>query len=258
MTLSDQQFISALRSALHYLYEPDQLRRSPLIAFFDLASRADAALALQQILLNAIQGLKPGDDDPPQSHAWRLYDLLYFRYVRGYERLEVANQLGISDRQLVREQKNAIHALFLRLWQARAPGAPPAAEEPRDPSWGGVVPEEKPSHWKPVLISVLELLRPLAREQEAQVRLEALEEAPDRFVPPVTLRHSLLTVLGEMIPLAHGKELALTPGIEGQSLVVTARIAGMGIDAGALEPGIDAARSKSAWRCRCCRRSRCW
>lgn len=238
MTLSDQQFISALRSALHYLYEPDQLRRSPLIAFFDLASRVDAALALQQILLNAIQGLKPGDDDPPQSHAWRLYDLLYFRYVRGYERIEVANQLGISDRQLVREQKNAIHALFLRLWQARAP----ETEETQESVWGKMVPDEKPSHWKPVLVSVLELLRPLARAQETQVRLEALEDAPDQFVPPVTLRHSLLTVLGEMIPLAHGKELVLTPGVEDQALVISARIAGPVTDAVALEPGIEAAR----------------
>src|SRR6266545_6105298 len=135
MDIHDSQFISALRSALHYLYDPDQLRRNPLIEFFGVAGRVDATSALQKLLLDAIEALKPGNDEPPQSHAWRLYDLLFFRYVRGYERLEVANQLGISDRQLTREQKTAIETLAQHLWKVypagqKTDGSPTLGEMP--------------------------------------------------------------------------------------------------------------------------------
>ena len=47
--------------------------------------------------------------------SWLVYDVLFFRYVRGYAREAVANQLGISDRQLSREQRTAIETLALCL-----------------------------------------------------------------------------------------------------------------------------------------------
>lgn len=255
MKLDDQQFISALRSALHYLYETDQLHRSPLIEFFDLSGRVDATLALQQILLDAIQSLKPGDDDPHQVKAWQLYDLLFFRYVRGYERIKVANQLGISDRQLSREQKNAIEALALSLWKTYPPGAAqahqptgagnlarPALGNEAGPAWSEMLPEEKPSAWKPVLLSVLDLLRPLIRENDVLLRYHPEESLPDLLVPQSALRHSLLTILGWMIPQARQAEMILTPTFKHKHLILAAQVPGLVFACNCPDPEIDVAR----------------
>ena len=110
------QFVGNLRSALHYLYDPDQLRRSPLAALFGV-SGFDAVSALQRILTDAVEALQPGADEPPQSRAWRIYDALVYRYVRRFERDVVADQLGISGRQLRREQRAALEVLADYLWK---------------------------------------------------------------------------------------------------------------------------------------------
>jgi hypothetical protein len=142
MDIHSDTFISYLRSALNHLYEPDQLRRSPLAALLGLAGRVDTPVALQKVLIEAIEQLKPGDDDPSNSRAWLIHDVLFLRYVRGYSREAVSSQLGISDRQLSRDQRAAIDALSLYLWktynledraQSPFPAAPgggkPGAEE---------------------------------------------------------------------------------------------------------------------------------
>jgi CheY-like chemotaxis protein len=235
MDINDQQFTGALRSALHYLYDPDQLRRSPLIEFTGLAGRVDASL-------------KPDVDDPPQSHAWRLYDLLFFRYVRGYERLEVADQLGISERQLNREQKTAIEALAQHLWKVYPAGAgqktergagseamqlPEAEEQPEamklpeaaaPHTWAEDLPAEKPAAWKPVVGSVLNLLRPLALHHRVTVRYEPDPDQADLIIPQYALRHALLNLLGLLIPATRGGLLLITPDIQAQELTLEIEI----------------------------------
>lgn len=220
--MNDQQFIAALRSILHYMYDPDQLRHNPLVDFFGLTGRVDATSAMQEILLDGIEALKPGDDDPPQSHAWRVYDLLFFRYVRGYERTEVAAQLGISDRQLAREQKTAIEMLAQHLWKVNpvAETAETPAVELVDPGqaalrpWADGLPAEKPAAWKPVVQSVLDLLVPLALQQNVSVQYEADSGLADLVIPQYALRHALLNLLAALMPAAAGGILTLCPVIQ--------------------------------------------
>ena len=45
--LTYDQFVEYLRSALHYLYDPVHLRRSPLIDLLGLTGEFDRAAALQ-------------------------------------------------------------------------------------------------------------------------------------------------------------------------------------------------------------------
>ena len=116
--LSYEQFVGLLRSALHYLYDPVHLRRSPLVDLLGLAGEFDRAAALQRTLVAAIRDLKPPDDESPQSRAWRIYDTLSLHYVRQLGREAVANQLGISERQMRREQRLAIEALAQHLWHS--------------------------------------------------------------------------------------------------------------------------------------------
>jgi len=241
MDITNEQFITCLRSALNHLYDPDQLRHNPLTILFGLAGRVDASSALQKILLEAIEELKPGDHEPEQASGWQIYGVLFFRYVRGYAREAIANQLGISDRQLSREQRAALETLALCLWRryrlvssqqdvssAVPPrGAAPAlADSPAagESSWIEALPAEKPSSWKSVLVSVLDLLGPLIRQHEVTVWYEPDGNLPDLIVPLVALRHSLLNILGLIIPLAKGGELILTPTVEGQVLAIKAEV----------------------------------
>jgi len=225
-TLTFDRFVGDLRSALHYLYDPDQLRRSSLASLFGI-SGFDAASALQRILTDAVEALQPGADEPPQSRAWRIYDALVFRYVRRFERDVVADQLGISGRQLRREQRAALEVLADYLWKqyglaAKAETAlPPASaalssgEATQAPAWLRDLPPEKPGALRQVLQATLDLARPLSRQWT--VRLEAVlpDELHDLAVPQVALRHALLSLLGIAIPRASGGSVAVAAEFAG-------------------------------------------
>ncbi|MCU0501668.1 MAG: response regulator, partial [Anaerolineae bacterium] len=223
-TLTFDRFVGDLRSALHYLYDPDQLRRSSLASLFGV-SGFDAAAALQRILTDAVEALQPAADEPPQSRAWRIYDALVYRYVRRFERDVVADQLGISGRQLRREQRAALEVLADHLWKqyglatkalkslsedaldaasvARASGEATQAKA-EAPAWLRDLPPEKPAALRPVLQATLELARPLARQWTVHLQGVVPEELHDLPVPQVALRHALLSLLGIAIPRASG------------------------------------------------------
>ncbi len=256
MDITIDQFITYLRGALHHLYEPDQLRHSPLAQILGAAARVDAPAVLQEMLLQAIEEIRPGDGEPQLSPGAVVYEVLYFRYVRGYSREAVANQLGISDRQLSREQRTAIETLALHLWKkyqldaVRAdsiPGGAGAAQkappgEQAGAGWAETLPEEKPAPWKPILSSVMELLRPLMDENDVVVRYQPEESLPDLLAPQVALRHALLTIMSWMIPLARRAELMLTPTLPGAALVITVRLSGKPFTGGPVDPGVEMAR----------------
>lgn len=218
--LTYKQFIRYLRSALHYLYDPDQLRRSPLAPLFGVAERFDTPSALQRILTEAIEALKPSDDEPAQSRAWRIYDALVYRYVRRFDREAVADQLGISGRQLRREQLAALEMLAQHLWEeyglhasesvaATAPSSGPVA--PSDElAWLKDVPPGRPTDLKPLLEAVLELARPLARQWSVALHSDLADTLPHLAVPPVALRHALLNLLTVAIPRVPGGEVRLS------------------------------------------------
>jgi CheY-like chemotaxis protein len=218
------QFVGNLRSALHYLYDPDQLRRSPLAALFGV-SGFDAASALQRILTDAVEALQPGADEPPQSRAWRIYDALAYRYVRRFERDMVADQLGISGRQLRREQRAALEVLADHLWKqyglaAKAEGAlnegalnpvsvalssgEAIQAKAEAPAWLRDLPPEKPAALRQVLQATLDLARPLSRQWSVSLEGVLAEELHDLAVPQVALRHALLSLLGIAIPRTGG------------------------------------------------------
>ena len=93
--LTYEQSVTYLRSALHYLFDPVHLRRSPLVALLGLSDEFDQAAALRQLLTTAIRSLKPDDDEPPQPRAWRIYDTLNLQYVRQLDRDAVATSQAV-------------------------------------------------------------------------------------------------------------------------------------------------------------------
>src|SRR5690554_5755006 len=57
-----RSFINEVRRALYHLYDPPELRKSPLGVLFGVAEAEDVAAALRRILTETIEALKPDAD----------------------------------------------------------------------------------------------------------------------------------------------------------------------------------------------------
>lgn len=105
-----------LRSALIYLYDPIFLRSSPLGDVIGLKEGEERALALRSALLDAIEALLPLKGAPSDSKSWRVYQVLRRRFVEQASQRGVAMDLGLSVRQLQREEKYGRDLLVEYLW----------------------------------------------------------------------------------------------------------------------------------------------
>lgn len=247
------QLISVLRSALHYLYDPVHLRNSPLVDLLGLSGEADRAAALQARLTAAIRALKPTDDEDPQARIWRIYDLLHFQYIRQLSRDAVATQLGISLRQLRREQRMALEVLAQQLKlpldhldspplaqpdsSLLANAHPVTADQALNEELGwlkkGV--EETPIPLRDALHMVQQLVQPLAERRQVELQLEVADDLAEQPVRPLVLRSILPTILNVAIPRAGQTPLTLAATWAQGKLAIRVHAAG-----GDLSPLADA------------------
>jgi len=218
-----ETFIRDLREALAHLHSSDHLRRNPLAAAFGVAGRFDTALELRRILNDAITALKPADDEADPARAWRAHDSLYCCYVQQLSQQAVADQIGVSVRQLRREQRAALEILADHLWTriraitpdeatlhelAEAGDGIPSLND--ELAWLRELPPEKPTDLNHELPDVLSLARRLAGQHEVQLSSAVPSRLPDLAVHPVALRELLLNVLSAAIVYAAGSEVTVT------------------------------------------------
>lgn len=111
-----EYFLVELRRSLQHLYDPTALRRSPLVVLFSLKTQTNPHTALRRILIEGIQALKPGSDVPLYATAWRVYHILQNRYVEHFSQQTLAANLGLSVRQLRRQERLAEETLADYLW----------------------------------------------------------------------------------------------------------------------------------------------
>ena len=213
--LARTEFLGHLREALNHLHDPDCLIRSPLAALFGVANRYDTYSALQAILIDAIAALEPGDDVPPDSRAWRIYDLLSCRYVQELSVPQVANQLGVSVRHLRREQRAALELLAYCLWEQSAPEGlldvdqasatassrsdHPAPTVTDELAWLREAHLEGPTDVAQALHAALSLVKPLAGQYGVRLELTLEGPLPGLAVHPVALSQILVDLLGVAI-----------------------------------------------------------
>lgn len=198
----DSKGLEELRDALENLYDPVRLRRSPLVRAFQLDQEPDPAAALRRLLTEAIESLRPSPQVPPQARAWRIYDLLLYRYVQQFSQQEVADQLGLSVRHLRREQAEALNELAQAIQRLRNASSPVGVNEPdtiasgcEELAWVDASPGEPPVAIEDVLRAVLSLTEPVARRYATRIEARLSPELPDLSVPQVPLRQILLNLL---------------------------------------------------------------
>ena len=215
--------LSALRSALNHLYDPRALRSSPLVKMVEAGGRSSPQARLRRALTQAIESLKPGDDVPDQSPAWRVYEILHYRYVQQCGQEEVAHQLGLSVRHLKREQRKALEVLAERLHQefgveiALDPegGREQGPTDDEVPLAGGELQwledlaPTKPVELKMMLPTVQGLIQSITARYKVRLRVEHSEPIPPLAVHTVALRQILLSLLCVAIRQAAGAQLLI-------------------------------------------------
>ena len=103
-------FLRALRRTMLHLYDPAALRASPLWPLLRLQPQ-ESPSRLRKVLIEAIEALKPDADASLQSSEWRSYRTLTHRYVDQFSQQEVATTLGLSLRQMRRQESLALRVL---------------------------------------------------------------------------------------------------------------------------------------------------
>src|SRR5579883_430097 len=215
-----ERFCEYAKEALAHLYDRAYLQTHPLVHLLirRRSGRVDGH-ALQQVLLDAIEALKPSADVPYESLAWRKYRYLYLRYVQGMPIAELADDLGISLRQCRRYSQEALKAIGDILWdQYQDSLKSKGGEEPSDPASGDLTESvrdlasaESPidaevvrletlgratmSPLAEVVASVMTTMRPLATRRGIDLRFTVSEELPAVTIERTILRQALISLL---------------------------------------------------------------
>jgi CheY-like chemotaxis protein len=106
-----------LRETLANLADPFHQPPELLRQIMGLDPRS-AAGQLHKQIHSAIQSLRPSEDVPRSTRAWRIYELLNARYLEEQTQKETALRLGMTVRHLRREQQLAVRLLAQHLWES--------------------------------------------------------------------------------------------------------------------------------------------
>jgi hypothetical protein len=106
-------FVSLVRDALTHFWGGPKLSDSPLLSLKAVKRYADEQSlsppkALQALLRQAIETLKPEDESPQTANESLLYTILDMRYVQGRKIRDIANRLAMSESDLYRKQRIAV------------------------------------------------------------------------------------------------------------------------------------------------------
>lgn len=223
-----------LRVALRYLYDPATLSRSPLLILFGLKDEQDPLEALRRLLVEAIEALKPAPGTPSQANAWRLYQILYERYVEQFSQDEVAIHLAVGTRQLRRQESRARRVLADHLWaqynlqDQKGDSLPPTANlvtpsREQELEWlRRSYPTEHASVAE-VIRPVLKAVAPLLEALGTTMACTLPEGLPRLVVQMTTLRQALSNVITAAVHSVPRGQVQVGAEASGREVVVEVR-----------------------------------
>jgi CheY-like chemotaxis protein len=231
----NMSFIQSLRQALRHFYDPDRLSKNPLCLLFDLG--ASPSSALQDLLIEAIEALQPEAGVSRQSNTWRTYHILYHRYVEQFTQSEVAHNLGLSIRQLRRQEQLALRTLsdYLRIhYNLLLPDALTDAldEDAEDEEAMVPVSAKQELTWlersisresvklSHMMAAALLTINPLITEYGVTVNCDIPESLPNLAIHRVTFQQALLNLLTAMVHMVPGGVIGMSAKPEAQQIQV--------------------------------------
>jgi CheY-like chemotaxis protein len=225
----------ALRQALSHLYDPEFLRKSPLVRMLGLGSAAKPDEALRLALEKAIEALRPTSDAPADSRAWRYYRLLSYCYLQELAQTTVADRLGLTARHVRREQAVALHALachIKRTCTAQTPidglervGADletGEAEVDREMLWLADSLGDRTAEVGPIMREAARLVEGMAQSRSVFLQVDAAHDTPPVAMAGTVLKQILLNLLTVAIASVPGGRALLTVASSGDRFVAVA------------------------------------
>src|SRR5579883_966550 len=101
-----------IQLALEHLYDYVYLQGHSLAPLIQSGAAGwNRGAMLHRLLLETIERLKPPPETPPHSPLWRRYRHAFMRYVEAKTVSEIAEELGVSDRQARRDNHDAVVAI---------------------------------------------------------------------------------------------------------------------------------------------------
>ncbi|MBN1994087.1 MAG: response regulator, partial [Anaerolineae bacterium] len=241
-------FTHQLRAVLASLYDPAVIHNSPLAKLFEIDRRRNPMFAMQYIVLDAIEALKPAENTPHGSRNWRVYHILRRRYSEQATQREVATELGLGVRQMQREESLARETLAEYLWTAHQlqdktkkfnPDLPHSVDQPVSgetyvPSRAEElerlresVPAEK-TDISVVLSDVLSTLAPSSKSWGVMLLPTLQEGLPKVWLRKPLLRQALLSLVSKAIRCVPGGKVYLDTARVGEQIHILVRPAASG------------------------------
>lgn len=226
-----EAFVEELRHALRHLYDPVALSNCPLCERLGLKRSRQPSMALQTLLSEAIEALRPSSEVPPKANAWRFYSLLSQRYLEQLSPQDVATNLAVSERQLRRLHGLACQVLAEHLQARYAVAAAPSAIETPDND-GTTEAREREMAWlrrslssertnvATVIESAIAVVRPLIHSTGAHIECDPLGHTPELAVKVMTVHHALVSALSTAIRVASGGSVAIRLSEEGEQVIL--------------------------------------
>jgi CheY-like chemotaxis protein len=218
--MNRKQLIAALRSALMQLDDLQNLARSPLLSLIWPDVKEENPVILQRFLLDTMEVLR----DNAGVNSERYYDILYYRYQEQLNQEDVAFQLGVSVRQLRREQNNAIELLAEHIWAQLGQVTDGSASEEQNNPPGPFEDTEinremvrlrhmlptEPSQISVEVEKVITDVGALAQRYSVTLQFEGIPATHQAPLPPMVFRQALLVLLATLIPRSAGKTLRIS------------------------------------------------
>ena len=101
----------SLRRALMHLYDPSELRHSPLLKWLGIENSSDRVGTLRRIIHLAIQQMNPQQRLQGGSTPRQMVDILTYRFIEQLSQKEVASDFAISLRQVQRLEAKALRSM---------------------------------------------------------------------------------------------------------------------------------------------------
>jgi hypothetical protein len=113
-------FVHVVRDALTHYWGGPKLTDSPLLGLNSVKrlleqQGGNPTKALQAVLRQAIENLRPGADVPSHAPEWLLYNILELRFLQGRKIRDTAVRLALSESDLYRKQRLALDEVARQL-----------------------------------------------------------------------------------------------------------------------------------------------
>ncbi len=228
-----------VQDALEHLYDYVYLQGHPLAASLAASESTgwNRGGALHRLLVETIDLLKPPTGTPPASQIWRRYRHAFMRYIETATVAQIAEELGVSERQARRDNHEAVQAIVELLRRRLGGGAirrPPTdllAERPASPPRSGLAGEAarlgaaEPhvgTSLQEVVDGVLATAANLAGARSVAFDFRALPVSPLVTAERTVVRQVLLSIVVGQVELAAPGERILVSVARGADHAVVA------------------------------------